>query len=130
MRIVVTGLTIAFLSACGTNQTEQSSNSQALVKQNEMQVVMEKPEPTELSTEVNSESASINDGAEDLKLEGSNVDIAVETTSDNSMIKDTGIVTESGNLEEQKSMEAMEGEQKEIAKQKEPEVKQDIEPKS
>lgn len=130
MRIVVAGLTIAFLSACGANQTEQISNNQAVVKQNEMQVVMEKPESTELSAGANSESASVNDGVEDLKLEESSIDIAADSTSNNAMIKDAGIDTESGNLEEPKAMEAMEGEKKEIAKQKESEVSQDVEPKS
>lgn len=130
MRIVVAGLTIAFLSACGTNQTEQLSKSQPLVKQDEVQVVTEKPESTELSTSITSENNQANnDGVQDLKVEETNSDAIAESASDNPMIKETGIQTEGSNLEEQKPMEAMEGDKKEIAKQKESEEKQAIEPK-
>ncbi|WP_455375849.1 hypothetical protein [Kaarinaea lacus] len=130
MRIVVAGLTIAFLSACGTNQTEQLSKSQPLVKQDEVQVVMEKPESTELSESITSENNQANnDGIQDLKVEETNSNAIAESTSDNPMIKETGIQTEVSNLEEQKTMEAMEGDKKEIAKQKESEEKQVIEPK-
>lgn len=129
MRIVVAGLTIAFLTACGINQTDQISNSQSSAKQDELEVVMEKPEVTEMSASVSSESNPANEAIEDLKLEESNSDIAVEPTSGNPMITDSGIQAEGGKLEEEKTMGAMEGDEKEIAKQKELEDKPAIEPK-
>ena len=130
MRIVVATLTIMFLSACGSSQTEQVSDNQSLVKQNEMQVVMEKPESTELSTSMISEKDTASDGVQDLKTDELNSDTVAETSSDNSMIKETGIQTDNSNPEEQNAMEAMEGDKKEIAKQKESEGNQVVEPKS
>ena len=137
MRIVVTGLVIMFLTACGGSQTEQVSNNQRLITQDETQVVMEKPDSTEMSTDdmaannnVASEDSAAAEGIEDLKLEQAGSDALAETTSDNAMINDVGIQAEVSISDEEKPMEAMEGDDKEIAKQKESEEKMLSEPRS
>ena len=116
MRIIIAGLTLVFLSACGTNQTEQMSNSEPLVQKDETQVVIEKTAAGEMSESMaSSESNMTNQNVEDLKVE--------EGSGDNSMIKDTDTVSET------QSTEAMDPEQKDIAKEKETTDKQVVEQK-
>ena len=130
MRIVVAGLTVMLLSACGASQTGQASSNQRLVTQDEARVEIEKPESMEMSVDAKSENNPVVDGIEDLKLEKADSDTLAETTSDNPMIKEVGIQTEVRDTGEQAPMEAMEGEEKEIANQKDTEDKQPMDPKS
>jgi len=124
MRIIIVSLTLVFLSACGTNQTEQMSKSEPLVKKDESQVVMEKPAAGEMSESMaSSENNMTNQNVEDLKVEEANGEAGVEVTSDNSMIKDTGVVSET------QSTETMDAEQKDIAKEKETTDKQVVDQK-
>jgi len=110
--IVVASLTILLLSACGTNQTEQMSKSEPVMKHDESQTMMEKAN--------SSETASTSENIQDLKVESEvNSDTAADTTSDNGMIKETGVQPENAEASSDKSMEAMDGDQKDIAKEKE-----------
>jgi len=122
-------LTILLLTACGTNQTEQMSQSVEI--QNGAQVAVEKQEPISGTAEMAaSGSEAVKEGVEEQKIEDLKTDITAESTSDNSMIKETGITGEGTQVVGEQSMEASEGDKKEIAKQKESENPVVEEPKS
>lgn len=90
MRIIVAGILLSslVLAACGTNQTEQS-NKQPLVKQDNPVIEIEKQQSaTEMANSENSLSESTEANAE---ISSESV---AESTSDNPMMKDTGIQAE------------------------------------
>ena len=132
MRITVAGFMLVFLTACGHSQTEQLSNTEPQVKQNDASpVVMEKSDTASMSANIeSSESNTGSQTSEDLNVEELKTGIVAESTSDSTMIKETGIQTESTQSMDDKSMDAMEGENKEIAKEKESTDKEIVEPKS
>jgi len=123
------GLTLLFLTACGTNQTEQMSKS--METQNGSQVAIEKQEPVSNVSEMTaSETDAEKKGTEDLKIEDLKTEITADSTSDNAMIKDTGVAAEGVQVVEEQSMEASDVDKKEIAKQKETTDAVVVEPKS
>lgn len=132
MRILIASLTIVFLSACGTSQTDQMSKAEPLAKQDESNVMMDKMASTESSANMataNSNMENANNSVEDLKVEESNSDVVAESASDNGMIKETGIQSENSQMNEDKPMESMEGEQQDVAKEKESTEKKIVEEK-
>jgi len=135
-------LSVAFLTACGGSQPEKVSR-QSMDMQNESQVVaVEKQDVSDMSangatTEIatsetaTTETGHVNEGIEDLKVQDEATDATiVTTTSDNAMMNDNGINPAGNQMVEEQSMEAMEGDKKEIAKQKETSGAEVTEPKS
>ena len=127
MRIIVAGILLSslVLAACGTNQTEQMSK-QPLVKQDNP-VEMEKQESTGMAMPESNMSES--SSAEVSSTEISS-DVAVESTSDNPMIKDSSIQAEAKDAAEDKAEMVMEESSKDVAKQEEDLKKESAEPKS
>lgn len=127
MRIIVAGILLSslVLAACGTNQTEQM-NKQPLVKQDNP-VEMQKQESTGMAMPESNMSES--SSAEVSGTETSS-EVAVESTSDNSMINESGIQAAVKEAAEEKAEIVMEESSKDVAKQDEELKKESTEPKS
>lgn len=111
--------TVVLLSACGANQPEQVS-SQTMNMQNETQVEIQKQDATAVTAnDMSSESTPGTENGENTSIVDLKTDIAAESTSDNPMMKDSGLSQDGSQVVEEQSMEALESDKNEIAKQKE-----------
>lgn len=131
MRVVVAGILLSslVLAACGTNQTGQTNKEQPLVKQDKP-VDLQEQSATDTASGIVMPESNLNASTETSDTKSVDSEIVMEGTSDNSMIKDSGIQTEIKQEAEEKSAIAMEDMKKEIVEQKDEIKKQVVEPKS
>ena len=103
---------------------------QPLVKQNDTAVIEKAESPEMTASTESSESGSVSEGVEDLKVNEVTADLSAESASDNSMVTDSDMNPADKQIIEAKEAETTEGDKKEIARQNDSEEKEIVEPKS